>query len=50
MNIIGGGVTAPQSQSGGEVGDHFYVPINLVDMDTGEKLETAYVEGEVVGG
>lgn len=50
MNIIGGGVTAPQSQSGGEVGDHFYVPIGQVGMDTGEKLETAYIEGTVTAG
>lgn len=50
MNIIGTGVTAPQSQSGGSVGDKLYVPINLVDMDTGDKVDTAYIEGEVVDG
>lgn len=50
MNVIGAGLTAPRSQAGGNVGDKFYVPIDLADMDTGEKLETAYVEGEVVGG
>ncbi|MGV0327313.1 hypothetical protein ACUY2E_10305 [Corynebacterium confusum] len=50
MNVIGTGITAPQPQAGGNVGDKFYVPINLVDMATGEKLDTAYVEGEVVDG
>lgn len=50
MNIIGTGATAPQSQSGGNVGDKFYIPINLVDMNTGEKVDTAYVEGKVVDG
>ena len=50
MTVRGKIFTAPQSQAGGSVGDKFYVPINLVDMDTGEKLETAYVEGEVVDG
>lgn len=49
MNIIGT-ATAAQSESGGNVGDKFYAPINLVDMDTGEKVDTAYIEGEVVNG
>lgn len=50
MNIIGTGLTAPQSQSGGNVGDKFYIPINLVDMDTGDKADIAYIGGEVVDG